>query len=140
MARSATIWADDQSCWVAWSVFAVISLVCAFAYSIEFLIFARVLQGVTACAEAVVGLAIIRDLYDDEDSVRVLAAYGMAVALAPAVGPLIGGYIHVWLGWQANFVVVSGFVVLVALLMWRFLPETSDTGIPGRRSPAFTRP
>ena len=104
--------------------FAVISLVCAFADSIEFLIFARVLQGVTACAEAVVGLAIIRDLYDDEDSVRVLAAYGMAVALAPAVGPLIGGYIHVWLGWQANFVVVFGFVVLVALLMWRFLPET----------------
>ena len=104
--------------------FAVISLVCAFAYSIEFLIFARVLQGITACAEAVVGLAIIRDLYDDEDGVRVLAAYGMAVALAPAVGPLIGGYIHVWLGWQANFVVVSGFVVVVAILMWRFLPET----------------
>ena len=104
--------------------FAVISLVCAFAYSIEFLIFARVLQGITACAEAVVGLAIIRDLYDDEDGVRVLAAYGMAVALAPAVGPLIGGYIHVWLGWQANFVVVSGFVVVVAILIWRFLPET----------------
>lgn len=104
--------------------FAVISLVCAFAYSIEFLILARALQGITACAEAVVGLAIIRDLYDEDDSVRVLAAYGMAVALAPAVGPLIGGYIHVWLGWQANFVVVSGFVVVVAILMWRFLPET----------------
>jgi DHA1 family bicyclomycin/chloramphenicol resistance-like MFS transporter len=104
--------------------FAVVSLVCAFAYSIEFLIFARTLQGVTSCAEAVVGLAIIRDLYDEEDSVRVLAAYGMAVALAPAVGPLIGGYIHIWLGWQANFVVVSGFVVVVAALIWRFLPET----------------
>ena len=102
--------------------FAVVSLVCAFAYSIEFLILARTLQGVTACAEAVVGLAIIRDLYDEEDSVRVFAAYGMAVA--PAVGPLIGGYIHVWLGWQANFVVVSGFVVVVATLIWRFLPET----------------
>jgi DHA1 family bicyclomycin/chloramphenicol resistance-like MFS transporter len=114
--------------------FAVISLICAFAYSIEFLILARTLQGVTACAEAVVGLAIIRDLYDEEDSVRVLAAYGMAVAVAPAVGPLIGGYVHVLLGWQANFVIVSGFVVVVAVLIWRFLPETlaQDSRIGGR--------
>ena len=104
--------------------FAVISFVCAFAYSIEFLILARTLQGLTACAEAVVGLAIIRDLYNEEDSVRVLSAYGMAVALAPAIGPLIGGFIHVWLGWQANFVVVSGSVVVVAALIWHCLPET----------------
>ncbi len=104
--------------------FTFVSLVCALAYSIEFLILARALQGIVACAEAVVGLAIIRDLYDEEDSVRVLAAYGMAVAMAPAVGPLIGGYVHVWLGWQANFVLLAGITAVVAALVWRFLPET----------------
>ena len=114
--------------------FAVVSLVCALAYSIEFLILARAFQGIVACAEAVVGLAIIRDLYDDEDSVRVLAAYGMAVAVAPAVGPLIGGYVHVWLGWRANFVLLAGITVVVAALVWRFLPETlaPESRIGGR--------
>lgn len=104
--------------------FAAASLVCAFAYSIEILIFARALQGITACAETVVGLAIIRDLYSEKDSVRVLAAYGMATAVTPAVGPLIGGYVHVWFGWQANFLVLTGLVVVVAILIWAFLPET----------------
>jgi DHA1 family bicyclomycin/chloramphenicol resistance-like MFS transporter len=79
-----------------------------------------------ACAETVVGLAIIRDLYEDSDSVRVLAAYGMAIALAPAVGPIIGGQVHVWFGWRANFLLVTALVVLVTLLFWRFLPETLD--------------
>ncbi len=114
--------------------FAVVSLVCALAYSIEFLILARALQGIVACAEAVVGLAIIRDIYDEKDSVRVLAAYGMALALAPAVGPLIGGYVHVWLGWRANFFLVTGMVVVVAVLIWQFLPETlaKENRIGGR--------
>ncbi len=104
--------------------FAVASLVCAFAYSIEILILARALQGITACAETVVGLAIIRDLYNEKDSVRVLAAYGMATAVTPAVGPLIGGYVHVWLGWQANFLLVAALVTVVAIMIWGFLPET----------------
>ena len=114
--------------------FAVVSLVCALAYSIEFLILARALQGIVACAEAVVGLAIIRDIYDEKDSVRVMAAYGMALALAPAVGPLIGGYVHVWFGWRANFFLVTGMVAVVAVLMWQFLPETlaKESRIGGR--------
>jgi len=98
----------------------------ALAFSIEGLIGARTLQGVLACAETVVGLAIIRDLYDDSDSVRVLAAYGMAIALAPAVGPIIGGQVHVWFGWRANFLLVTALVVLVTVLVWRFMPETLD--------------
>jgi DHA1 family bicyclomycin/chloramphenicol resistance-like MFS transporter len=106
--------------------FAFASLACALALSIEGLIGARTLQGILACAETVVGLAIIRDLYEEADSVRVLAAYGMAIALAPAVGPIIGGQVHVWFGWRANFLLVTALVVLVTVLVWRFLPETLD--------------
>ena len=104
--------------------FAVASLGCAMAGSIEALILARVLQGLTACAEAVVAYAVIRELYDEAGAVRVLAAYGMAIALAPAVGPIIGGYMHVWFGWRSNFILLTGLIVLVSLLIWRFLPET----------------
>ena len=104
--------------------FAVASIACAAASSIEGLITARMLQGVTACAEAVIGYAVIRELYDEAGAVRVLAAYGMAIALAPAVGPIIGGYMHVWLGWRSNFMLLTLLIVVVILLLWRFLPET----------------
>jgi DHA1 family bicyclomycin/chloramphenicol resistance-like MFS transporter len=64
--------------------FAVASLGCALAGSIEALILARVLQGMTACAEAVIGYAVIREIYDEAGAVRVLGAYGMGIAFAAA--------------------------------------------------------
>ena len=109
----------------AMAAFLLTSLACGLAQSIEQLIAARTLQGLAACAEAVVILAIIRDLFDEEQGVKVLAAYGMAIALAPAAGPIIGGYVHVWLGWRANFFLLAGLLVLVIGLLMRFLPETT---------------
>ena len=97
--------------------FALLTLACALAPTIGALIVARALQGVLACAETVMGLIIIRELYDKDGSVRVLGAYGMAVALAPAVGPLIGGWIHVWFGWRANFLLLTPLIVIVVLLI-----------------------
>ncbi len=104
--------------------FALASILCSVAGSIDALIVARIFQGLTACAEAVVGYAVIRELYDEAGAVRVLAAYGMAIALAPAVGPIIGGHMHVWFGWRSNFVLLTGIIVVVIFLVWRLLPET----------------
>ncbi len=111
---------------VGMSGFLILSIACALAPSIEVLIAARTLQGIMACAQAVVGLAIIRDLYSGPGSVRLLGAYGMAVAMAPAVGPLIGGHVHIWFGWRANFVLLALAVFLVTVLLWRYLPETTE--------------
>ena len=116
--------------------FALSSLACTVAWSIESLIAARIVQGIMAAAESVVVLAVIRDLYDPADAVRVLGAYGMAVALAPAVAPALGGLIHVWLGWRANFALLTLTTVVVTALLWRFLPETTG---PGRRSLSLWR-
>ena len=104
--------------------FALATLGCALAPDIESLIAARILQGATACAEVVVGYAVIRELYDEAGAVKVLGAYGMAVALAPAVGPLIGGQMHVTFGWRSNFVLLLVLIVVATLLIWRFLPGT----------------
>ncbi len=111
--------------------FVVTSLACALAGSIEGLIAARALQGMTAAAQSVVALVVIRDLYDSAGAVRVMAAYGMAVAVAPALGPLIGGFVHVWLGWRANFALLTVLAAAVTFLLWRFLPET---GRPDRQA------
>ena len=106
--------------------FILFSFACAIADSIEFLIVARVLQGLTACAEAVVALLVIRDLYDEKDSVKLMGIYGMTISMAPAVGPIIGGYIHVWLGWRANFYLLTALAVLVTALILIYLPETGE--------------
>ncbi len=115
--------------------FALASLGCAFAGSIEALILARVLQGMTACAEAVVGYAVIRELYDEAGAVRVLGAYGMAIAFAPAIGPVIGGHMHVLFGWRSNFFLLTGLILVVAFLIWRKLPETLRQPDPGAVDP-----
>jgi DHA1 family bicyclomycin/chloramphenicol resistance-like MFS transporter len=115
--------------------FALASLGCAFAGSIEALVVARVLQGMTACAEAVVGYAVIRELYDETAAVRVLGAYGMAIAFAPAIGPVIGGHMHVLFGWRSNFFLLTGLILVVAFLIWRNLPETLREPDPGAVDP-----
>ncbi len=91
--------------------FAASTALCAIAGSIDALILGRVLQGLTACAEAVVGYAVIRELYSAAGAVRILAVYGMAIALAPAIGPVVGGHMHVWFGWRSNFVLLPETLV-----------------------------
>nr|MCH9673814.1 Bcr/CflA family efflux MFS transporter [Gammaproteobacteria bacterium] len=105
--------------------FTLTSVACALAQTIEQLIVFRVLQGVAASVEAVVGLAIVRDLFFDTQRVKVLAIWGMSVALAPAVAPIIGGYIHVTAGWQANFWLVAGVGALITLLILARLAEST---------------
>ncbi len=105
--------------------FVVFSLSCAFAQSINQLIGARILQGMSAAAEAVLVYAIIHDLFDDTDRVRALAIYGMVIALTPAIAPIVGGYVHVWLGWRANFVLITATGLLAIMLIWRLLPESA---------------
>ncbi len=100
------------------------SIGCAVSESISSLIFFRILQGLTISAEAVVVMVVIRDLWDEVAGAKVMAAYGMAIAMAPAIGPLIGGYVHVAWGWQANFWILAILALFCAGGLWRYLPET----------------
>ena len=115
-------------------LFAISSALCASAQSVEQLILARAAQGITASVEAVVGLAVIRDLYNETQRVRAFAIWGMAVAVAPAAAPIIGGYIHVSFGWRANFVLIVLMAAAAAAAVWRFLPES------GRQEPNALHP
>ena len=118
------------------AAFVLTAFAAASAQSIEQLIAARVLMGIAASVEAVIALAVIRDLYDDVGAVRILAIYGMVIAIAPAVGPVIGGFVFVWAGWRANFFLLAGVVALVFVLAARWLPETTaqfDRGALGLR-------
>ncbi len=105
--------------------FSIFSFFCAIAQTIDQLIVARIFQGISAAVEGVLVLAIIRDIFDDKDQVRVIALYGMATALTPAVAPVIGGYIHVLFGWRMNFYLLFMLGLMVTIAAWFYLQESS---------------
>ncbi|MCG8690771.1 MAG: Bcr/CflA family efflux MFS transporter [Minwuiales bacterium] len=106
------------------ATFAAASAACALAPSIEALIAGRALQGLLSSVPSVVVLLVIHELYGRGPAVRILGFHGMAVAIAPIVGPLIGGYVFVYFGWRANFWLLTAFAAAVAVLVLRNVPET----------------
>jgi DHA1 family bicyclomycin/chloramphenicol resistance-like MFS transporter len=111
------------------------TLLCALAWSIEVLIAARFLQALGACAGPVIGRAVVRDVYGPERSAKVLSYVAMAMALAPALGPIFGGYLTVAFGWQSNFVllVIYGLACLIGAFL--VLPETNAYKDPSATQP-----
>jgi DHA1 family bicyclomycin/chloramphenicol resistance-like MFS transporter len=107
------------------SLYVAASFACVFATSIEALIMGRFVQGMTACAGPVLGRAIVRDVYGPARSAKAMAFIGMALAVSPAVAPIIGGYMQTWFGWRANFVLlgVIGLSILAAVMA--LLAETN---------------
>jgi MFS transporter, DHA1 family, multidrug resistance protein len=109
--------------------FTFFSLCCALAQTVEQLIIARIFQGICAAVEGVLVLAIIRDLFDEEDQVRVIGLYGVATCVSPAIAPIIGGYIHVWFSWRHNFYLLFFFGLLVSIATWYYLEESSKNNV-----------
>jgi DHA1 family bicyclomycin/chloramphenicol resistance-like MFS transporter len=101
------------------------SLACFLAPSIGVLIAARAVQAMGACAGPVLGRAMVRDLVGPERAAVLLSYIGMAMALAPAVGPMLGGYLQVAFGWRAAFAALMGVATLLALTVALALPETN---------------
>lgn len=106
------------------AVFAVASLGCAAAHSIEYLWAFRILQGVSAGAGVVIGRAIIRDVYQGAEAARLLSLVTMIFSIAPAIAPIIGGQIVKWMNWRAIFLFLFVYTALLLWLCWRRLPET----------------
>ena len=95
----------------------------ALAADLWTLVAARMLQGAGAAAGMVVGRAMVQDLFVGPQRTRMMAFVGMTMGVCPPVAMVAGGYLHVALGWQANFVLLAVLTSLVALLAWRVLPE-----------------
>ncbi len=122
---------------VALALFDLASVGCALAWSIESLLFFRVMQGLTAGAGMVVGRAIVRDVLDGAEAQRLMSQVTLVFAVAPAVAPVLGGWLHVWFGWRAVFAFLVLFTSSVWWLCWRSLPETLPQDRRQPMNPAF---
>ncbi len=110
---------------VSMAVYVLTSAMCALAPTIESLIGARFFQALAACASPVLGRAIVRDLYGPRDAARMLSYIGGAMALAPLLGPLLGGWMTVAFGWRSNFIFLVLFAAVQSVFVWRMLMETN---------------
>ena len=95
------------------------SLACALADSAGQLVLLRVLQALGGGAASVLARAMVRDLYPLGEAARMLALMHMVTMLAPLAAPLLGGYLMLWAGWRALFVVLALFAGLCLLAVWR---------------------
>ena len=108
---------------MALCIFCSASLICSFAPNIgTFLVF-RTLQGVVVACY-VVSMASIRDTSDEREATSRIAVVSSAWALAPMLGPAIGGTLDVLFGWRANFIAFAVLGLSGILLVMRGFEET----------------
>ncbi len=108
------------------AVFSVAGLACAVAPTIELLIACRAVQGIGAAAAPVVARAMVRDTQPAAQAARVLSTMLAALAIAPMVAPVFGGWMLRIAGWRSIFVAlaVTGIVwfVIAHLTLAETLP------------------
>jgi DHA1 family bicyclomycin/chloramphenicol resistance-like MFS transporter len=117
-------------------LYVLASLACMLAPSIEALVLGRIVQAVAACSGVVLGRAVVRDLYEPADAARVLAYLGTAMALAPILGPILGGWLTLTFGWRSTFAALALFGGLAFVGVWRAVPETNLGKDPHATRPA----
>jgi DHA1 family bicyclomycin/chloramphenicol resistance-like MFS transporter len=117
------------------ALFCAGSIGCVLATSIEMLVLARFVQALGACAGPVIGRAVVRDLWGASESARIIAYMGGAMAIAPLVGPTLGGFLTVLFGWQSNFVLL---LLIGALQLVAVACMLSESNV--HRDPAASNP
>ena len=118
-------------------IFTGASIGCALAQSLPQLLAFRALQGMSSGTGLVAGRAMIRDIYPGHQAQRVMSMVTMIFGLAPAVAPILGGWLEVWLGWRAIFVFLALFSGLLFAACHYRLAESLPID---KRQPFAARP
>lgn len=98
------------------------SIIAAMAPDLVSLTFARFLQGAGAGAGMVLGRALVQDHFSGSDRARVMAYVGMAMGLCAPLATVIGGQVHVYFGWRANFWLIGVLAATLMITTWIGLP------------------
>ena len=106
------------------AIFILASIGCALSRTLGVLLVFRAIQGLSAGVGLIVGRTVIRDLLHGDDAQRLMSQVSMIFGVAPAIAPIIGGWIIGWQRWPMIFWFLVGFSVLLWLATWFALPET----------------
>ncbi|MGC9421337.1 multidrug effflux MFS transporter [Vibrio sp.] len=108
-------------------IYALSALLAWSAQNIEWMLMARLLQGLGACATSVAAFATVRDLFGPERSGKMISYLNGAICFIPALAPILGSWLTQQFGWRANFSFMAGFAVTVGLLMLLCMQETNPS-------------
>ncbi|MCB1407226.1 MAG: MFS transporter [Rhodobacteraceae bacterium] len=107
----------------ALGVYVAASVGCVLAQDITVFLICRLAQG-AVIAGSVLSSAIIRDQFPPRIAASKLGAIAAAMALAPMIGPMVGGLLETTIGWRMIFVLYTGLGTLGLALVWVDLGET----------------
>ncbi|MFC5185056.1 DHA2 family efflux MFS transporter permease subunit [Actinomadura harenae] len=115
-----------------WSLagFVASSLLCAVSPNLAVLVTARVVQGVTGGLLVPAGQSVIGKVAGPGRIGRVMSTAGLAVVVAPALGPALGGLLIDSLSWRWLFLINLPVGAVALILGWRFLPLERGTRTP----------
>ncbi|MCF8178965.1 MAG: multidrug effflux MFS transporter [Sulfuritalea sp.] len=106
------------------AVFTLASAGCALSQTIGQLIFFRAIQGLSTGAGIVVSRAIIRDMFAPSQAQKVMSQVTIFFGVAPAIAPMVGGWLLIHSNWQAIFWFLCEIGVMLWVSNYRLLPET----------------
>lgn len=107
------------------SICLVGSVICVFARTGEELILGRIIQGAGAGSSSSLFRSIMRDTFSGIELVKVAGWASIAFTVAPAVAPIIGGYIETYFGWRTTFLFLALYILLSLFVVKFYLKETN---------------
>ncbi len=119
------------------ALFAASSFLCGLAPSLGMLVFFRIVQGIGGGGLQPSEQAILADTFPPAQRGMSMAVYGMAVVLAPAIGPTLGGWITDNYSWRWIFYINVPISIISLYLTFRFVedpPYLAQEGIKARKS------
>lgn len=114
------------------AIFVLATIGCVLAKSIEVFLVFRMAQAASAVG-MVLGRAVIRDLYPQEQAASMIGYVTMGMAVVPMLGPMLGGLLQQMFDWQANFWILAILGLMVIALVYRDLGETAELGTSSLR-------
>ncbi len=106
------------------ALFVLASLACALAPTLAWLLVGRALQGLSAGAGQIISRAMVRDVFAGDRAQQVMSQIAMIFGLAPALAPIVGGWLLAHGDWRLVFWFLTGLGIVLLVLVGLFLPET----------------
>lgn len=103
------------------------SIACFLVASIEMMWLARLIQGLAAAAGPVLGRAMIADLYERQEAASFMSHIASAMAIVPALAPIVGSILLHWFAWQSHFIALSIFGITLLLAVHFMMFETAPS-------------
>jgi MFS transporter, DHA2 family, multidrug resistance protein len=108
------------------ALFTVSSLACGFAWNLQSLLIFRVMQGLAGGGMTPVAQSILAAAFPPAKRAQGFALYGIAVVVAPAVGPTLGGWLSDNLSWHWCFLINVPVGLITVILIHFIIPSSPE--------------